>query len=101
MKAIIEDFDYDQFFKDVEAMNLDIKLKEEKAFTIEGQKGNTVTWTTRQVLTHIVYTNQEIIIIGYKGSHDVWIQSSGSSKRKFQGLNLEEAIVAANKLRAS
>jgi hypothetical protein len=101
MKAATEEFDWNKFLKDVEAMNLDIKAKEEMKFTIEGQKGNTVSWTTRQVLTHIVYSNQEIIISGCKGSHDVWIQSSGSSKRKFQGLTLEEAIVAANKLRTT
>jgi hypothetical protein len=101
MKASIEEFDYDQFFKDVEEMNLDIKAKEEMKFTIEGQKGNTISWTTKQVLPHIVYTSCEVVIIGYKGSHDVWVNSFNRSSRKFEGLNLEEAIVAANELRTT
>jgi|TARA_R110000823_G_scaffold188979_1_gene320920 hypothetical protein len=98
MNKTEEDFDWNKFFKEVEVIN---KTKEEMKFTIEGQKGNTISWTTKQVLPHIVYTNYEVEISGYKGSHDVWVNSFNRSSRKFEGLNLEEAIVAANELRTT
>jgi hypothetical protein len=101
MKAVIEEFDFEQFFKDVEKMNIHIKSKEDKAFTIDGQIGNTITWTTKQVLPHVIYTNYEIVIIGSAGSFDVWVNSFKRSSRKFNGLSIEEAVVVANELRTT
>jgi hypothetical protein len=65
-------------------------------FTIDNQKGNKITWTTSQVVKHILYSNNEVSISGMGGVHTVWHKCGHRISQKANNLNLQEAVKFAN-----
>jgi len=67
-------------------------------FTRENQKGNDISRSTKQSLKHIRYSEIEITISGMSGEYSVWVKSGKRMSQRFSELNLDQAIIEANKL---
>lgn len=71
-----KNIDFSSLFEDVNIVNEDIKA------SIENQKGNYITNTTKQVVKHSIYRNISYIISGWNNSsrYNVWVNTPNSSK---------------------
>lgn len=67
-------------------------------FTTENQKENNISRTTTQTVNHNIYSNLSVTISGHNNLFSVWSNTGLRTKRNFEGLTLEKAIVEANKL---
>ena len=67
-------------------------------FTIEGQKGNSISWTTTQKVKHAIFSNVDVTISGMRGNHSVWVRMSKNMKRVADDLSLVDAIEMGNEL---
>ena len=70
-------------------------------FTKENQKENNISTTTSQTLNHSFYSNIEITISGRWNTEEectVWVNTGGRMTQRFSNINLDEAIIEANKL---
>ena len=69
-----------------------------KTFTIEGQQGNRITRTTKQIVKHNLYSNNEVIICGLDKLHTVWLRQGHRMMQKADKLRLVDAIDFANNI---
>lgn len=89
-----KNIDFSSLFENV-IVNEDIKA------SIENQKGNYITNTTKQVVKHSIYGNISYIISGWNNSskYNVWINTPNSSKMILEDITLNEAIEQVNSMR--
>ncbi len=67
-------------------------------FTIENQKENSISRTTKQTVKHFLYSNNEVSISGMDGNHSVWHKQGHRMSQKIDNLNINDAVDFANKL---
>jgi hypothetical protein len=70
-------------------------------FTTANQVSNVISVTTTQTVKHNFYSNITVTISGrYNSNKDcsVWVNTGSRMSRKFEALNLDQAIIEANKL---
>jgi hypothetical protein len=89
----INNIDFTSLFQGIELNNNNLSQA-----TIENQKGNLISQTTRQEVKHAYY-NTTYVISGYKNVFDVWINTRTSSKIVYQFNNLIDAVNKVNDLR--
>jgi uncharacterized protein YaaR (DUF327 family) len=67
--------------------------------SIENQKGNFISITTKQTVKHAFYSNITYVISGCNKTFDVWINTKHRSTMIYQFKNLIDAVNKVNKLR--
>jgi hypothetical protein len=74
-------------------------------FTIENQKGNKITNTTKQTVKLSIYSDNEVSITGIltriymtDAMHDVWHKQGKKMTKRGANLTLSEAVLFANNL---
>jgi hypothetical protein len=90
----INNIDFTSLFEGIEYNN-----NNSSQATIENQKGNLISTTTRQEVKHSFYSNITYVISGYKDNFDVWINTKTSYKMIYQFDNLMDAVNKVNDLR--
>lgn len=90
-----KNIDFSSLFEDVNIVNEDINA------SIENQKGNYITNTTKQVVKHSIYRNISYVISGCNNSsrYNVWENTPNSSKMILEDITLNEAIEQVNLMR--
>ena len=94
MKTEISTIDFSSLFEGIEFNN-----NNDVIATIENQKGNFITTTTKQTVKHAFYSNVTYVICGCSKNFDVWINTKHRSTMIYQFDDLIDAVNKVNELR--
>ena len=95
MTTEINTIDFTSLFEGIEYNN----NNDNSIATVENQKGNFITRTTKQTVKHAFYSNVTYDISGCNISFDVWINTKHRSTMIYQFDNLIDAVNKVNELR--